>query len=1054
MPEAPLEELLSLFLEHDEVAPGIVRIYLSLGEHRLGMQARYIDGRLSLRAFPLDAMPPELARNPLVREKIVTFGDVLKTGKVFRDDAARPFVEMDLGRGDGGKEAYLKALEALSMDCVRLRGAAEGLLAATAEPAAAKGGDATQSSAEKTQVAPPPKKRLWDVVLEKQMPGAHLAELTRKHRKSEPALPVPPAAALTPSKEEAPSPAPVAALKAPAAPPPVKPAAPAPPEPVKPAAREMWEAIAPGDALLADVAKLPTESPPPEHPGPTPSLMDELAPAAEEEGPRDRRGRNELVEKSAFTDSIASMSPNVRETAQEATRERDEFAKWLADLGDEESVLAPEGTPMHSVPDVSPPRRKRASLIPDVDEKAETGGESGRRGKLPAMAAKPREEPKPRDEPPAPPSESSRRRRSDEPTPPPSTESSRRQKPRDEAQFEEYPALQPIRRSKPGPPREEAPSEPPRRPKPEPEPRGGDSSRGPRVREPLPDSDERRESPSSRRTDTSAHIKKDPPRKPGPRGGEGGDDLLSWMDDVEPGTLPDASHEAEAHTRRRSSLSIPRSLLPQLRKVLLEWYRRPDRELSADHLKRGADEIFIMTGTEPGEVSWRYARPLLRLGRPPVEAGACVFYHEPQDLTTEEVEAWLLSEQLVEENEVRARHKAGELRAEAWQKRADGDVQGAISCLVGVLEFFPGDIQALAALGHLNRKELEKPEESLAFYEKALEEAPRYAPALLGRAALMVERDRHRAAEEAVQALALSPRDPDALELAGIVTLKANRKARARELFLRLYRLDRPRGERALALIDPERAGEAKWDPRLVIWERDALAAAAAEESGATVDPVTLALFKERVEVADALDAYIRDYKTLSVEDRRRRLERLAETPSYSFLGDLIDLYREEESDLVRGALEAAFLRAPTQAGMALEDALTGDDFERAAAAIRIAAKLQWADLVRPALETYQRVRVGRHVATFSAELVHISGPEVALALLAKLERGAAECRDAILKLLEQRPSAPAEEAAHALQAVLDEQDAVQLEPGDRAVLEKALKPPERPRRNKLKSGG
>ena len=99
MPEGPLEEILSLFLERDEVAPGIVKVSLPLGEHRLGVQIRSLGGGLTLRAFVLDALPPDLARNALVREKITAFGDIVKSGRVYKDDAGRPYIESELGRG-------------------------------------------------------------------------------------------------------------------------------------------------------------------------------------------------------------------------------------------------------------------------------------------------------------------------------------------------------------------------------------------------------------------------------------------------------------------------------------------------------------------------------------------------------------------------------------------------------------------------------------------------------------------------------------------------------------------------------------------------------------------------------------------------------------------------------------------------------------------------------------------------------------------------------------------------------------------------------------------
>jgi tetratricopeptide (TPR) repeat protein len=1060
MSEVLVEQVLSLFLESDQVAPGVHRVTLSLGEHRLGLQVRALGGKLALRAFPLDAMPADLAAHPLVRERILSFGDILRSGRMGRDDAGRPYVEVDLGAGSGGKEALLESLEALSMDCVRLRGAAEGLIAAAPEPAAAREPAPVTKPPEAPPAPPAPqpaKRRLWESVMEKSLPGSHLAELSRLHRRPDApaaAAPQPDAPAATertapPAAPEAPAvqppqPAqppqpPLAAPAPPAAPEEPAPRtapAPAPAEPPRPPAAPAWEPIL-ADAPLAETASSDAAIvAPSELDVPGTSFLEQLDSRPEE--PVAPAAAAELPPV-PFRETALAASAASHPIAEDANRERDEFAQWLADIGDDpEGTLLAEAAPASAaLPPPAPTARPAAPA-------GRAGGESGRsrrggpgaRGAAPAEGAPAKRaaasfgadgaEDEAADALGAgrtPPAAAAKAAEDGSlfGRPPPLSRAGRdgveegaalrSARPRSREFFDDAPVSPPLEdpfASKPALPPVE------RRPLPEPRP----------APEPRPKPEPR---PSER----------------APRQGEGGDDVLSWMDDVEQETLgPDVAPGEAQPARRRASLSIPKSLLPTLRKVMLEWYRRPDRDIG-EKIKRGEDELYVSTGTEPGEASWRYARPTLKLARPPLEAGTSTFFHEPQELSVDEVEAWLVSEQLVDEDEVKARHRAAELRHEAWRRRAEGDVERAVERLEEVLVLYPNDIQALTALGHLHRKELASPEDAIDYYERALAEAPRYPPALLGRAALLVEKDRHRAAEEAVQALALSPRDPDALELAGVITLRANRRARARELFLRLYRIDRDRGAAALRLLEAERAGEAKWDPRLVIWERAAIENGEIPEG----DSVTLALYRERIEVADQLDGFLRDYRGYAPEEKRRRLERLSEHQSYTFLADLIGLYGEETDDTVRGAIEGVFLRAPSHAGMALEDALQSGDPERAVAAVRMVARLQWHDLVLPALDAFQRIRVGRHVGAFAAELVRLSGPEVALGLLAKLERGASECRDALLTLLARRPEAPAEEAAHVLQAVLDERNGVDLDPADRAALEKALRPPEKPKR-------
>src|SRR5256885_10958999 len=125
-----LEELLSLFLRREEVAPGVHRVSLAVGEHLVGVEVRAPeDGVLFLRALPLEAVPDALSKNPQVRERITHFGDIVKAGRLGRDDGGRPILEVDLAGLEVSRDAYFGVLEAVAVDCARLRGAAEGLVA-------------------------------------------------------------------------------------------------------------------------------------------------------------------------------------------------------------------------------------------------------------------------------------------------------------------------------------------------------------------------------------------------------------------------------------------------------------------------------------------------------------------------------------------------------------------------------------------------------------------------------------------------------------------------------------------------------------------------------------------------------------------------------------------------------------------------------------------------------------------------------------------------------------------------------------------------------------
>src|SRR5437867_9293816 len=91
-----LDELLSLFLRREEVGPGVYRVSLAVGDHLVGVEVHEPDGALSLRAFPLEALPDPLARNAQVRDRLTRFGDIVKSGRLAKDDTGRPVLEVDL----------------------------------------------------------------------------------------------------------------------------------------------------------------------------------------------------------------------------------------------------------------------------------------------------------------------------------------------------------------------------------------------------------------------------------------------------------------------------------------------------------------------------------------------------------------------------------------------------------------------------------------------------------------------------------------------------------------------------------------------------------------------------------------------------------------------------------------------------------------------------------------------------------------------------------------------------------------------------------------------
>ncbi|HVY62503.1 MAG TPA: hypothetical protein VHF22_12660, partial [Planctomycetota bacterium] len=150
-----LEELLSLFLRREEVAPGVHRVSLAVGEHLVGVEVRSPeDGVLFLRALPLEAMPENLAKNAHVRERITHFSDIVKAGRLGRDDAGRPILEVDLAALEVSRETYFGVLEAVAIDCARLRGAAEGLVAGLEHASGGTSGSKPAGAAAAKPMAP------------------------------------------------------------------------------------------------------------------------------------------------------------------------------------------------------------------------------------------------------------------------------------------------------------------------------------------------------------------------------------------------------------------------------------------------------------------------------------------------------------------------------------------------------------------------------------------------------------------------------------------------------------------------------------------------------------------------------------------------------------------------------------------------------------------------------------------------------------------------------------------------------------------------------------
>ncbi len=533
--------------------------------------------------------------------------------------------------------------------------------------------------------------------------------------------------------------------------------------------------------------------------------------------------------------------------------------------------------------------------------------------------------------------------------------------------------------------------------------------------------------------------------------GASAESALSWMDDVSPegesssrgplaGSLVERSPSAP--TRRPppspktpGRVRIPERLLGSLKRLALDWYRRPDRDAYTSDVRKSEGGLSVSSGTEPGESTWRFVRPTFRLGRPPIEVEGYVYQPEPIELTVDEVETWLAAEGALKDDEPKRRKHVAEMRQQAFALVRDGRAEEAVATLEKVLGLAGEDVSALTSLGHIHRRRIQDLDRAMEWYDRALVVAPGFVPALLGRAAVLVERgDRHRAAEEASKALQQLPRDPDALELAGVVALRTGRRARAKELFQRLYRLERGRGERALALLGAEKQGETKWDPRAVAAERRDLA-----ERAGDLDRFTRELYETRIASAEKYDQFLAAYGDLEAPERRRRLVELSASPSVTFLQDLLDRYLGEPAEEVRHAIESAFRGQPALAAMALSEALEGDDAHRSQAALTIASAIQANDLVPLALQAFRRQRVPESVEGFALDLARWPLPEVALSLIAKLERGFTSCLKALRELFSAPSSAKSDEAVQAVTGLLVEPGAVDLEPPVRRELEHVL---------------
>jgi tetratricopeptide (TPR) repeat protein len=1045
-----LEELLSLFLKREETAPGVWRVSLAVGEHLVGVEVRAPEGALFLRALPLEALPDALARRPEVRERITHFGDIVKSGRLGRDDAGRPILEVDLAGLDGSRETYFGVLEAVAVDCARLRGAAEGFVAglemAQAQAARAAAPAPVPSPRAPLDAPGPSRTRLWESVLQQQLPPS-LQKLAQDRREQ-----LVQSSKIAPLAEVPAAPAAAAAAAAQPPPPPPAPAAPAAPPSPAAAAEEppsTWEDLErellgsnpenpPAATATAPAAPAAAGAPPGFASGPSASVPAPPRPAVHlpAHGVESSQIFASLGgEPSELDDFFAGARPAPAE-------EPNPFVEgFLEELPSSPAFGArregsaapapppPAGTPpppkratLFSRPTPPPPARKEA---PEA-EKEKEGEEPARPRKvgffgapLPGAPAEapPGGEPAPA----AAPGVKGRRSLFQPPA-------GRKEREREKA---ERPAelADPFAEAAPAAPPAPAAAKPPQRPAAPARPGPG------HVPERLPGGS------GAGKGGADATVRAPEAEKKPTKAAESqklAGNVLDWMDAVEGGAEGAAFDESaveEPARKRTPSFVIPKTLLVRVKDAARDWYRRYDREGWSLEVKKGAEALHLSTGEPPGESSWRFRKPTLRISRPPFEAGSFTYVPEPSELALEDVEAWLLSEQSLRDEDVTGAHRAQELFERAWALRAEDKLGEAEAALREVLELQPDNVLAITALGHLHRKELGKPEEALKLYGKALEKAPKFAPALLGRAALQIESDRHKAYEEAMAALALAPRDADILELAGIISLRANRKARARELFLRLYRVSRERGEAALDLVDAERAGEAKWDPMLVFWEKKAL-----QKGG--LDGVVEALYQERIAAAKRYEDLLREYRDLAPEQRRGRVNQLAEAPSYTFLYDIVPLYAEETDERARGAVEALFKSAPAQASMALEDSVLSGDYDRVVAAFRLVTICGIHELVKPALEAFRRMTLGRHVRAFGQELVKISGADAALALLAKLERGERDCLGFLSELLARRPDERAEEAATAVHAALQAKaPGVDIPAEDREPLLRASEP-------------
>ncbi|MHC4390442.1 MAG: FHA domain-containing protein, partial [Planctomycetota bacterium] len=126
-----LHELLSLLEAPSEAAPGTFNGFVRVGKHELGLEVQLAEGNLVLRAFPEDVLTARLKAHPSVAAGLGTFTDLVRA-RLF-EYAGRLALEVKLAGIPPGR--FRPVLRGVTIDCARLRGAAEGLVAAAAKNA-------------------------------------------------------------------------------------------------------------------------------------------------------------------------------------------------------------------------------------------------------------------------------------------------------------------------------------------------------------------------------------------------------------------------------------------------------------------------------------------------------------------------------------------------------------------------------------------------------------------------------------------------------------------------------------------------------------------------------------------------------------------------------------------------------------------------------------------------------------------------------------------------------------------------------------------------------